>query len=116
MMCPECKRRLKADAAVCLCGWGSRASRHSDCFFAPQCTKHAQIYTDRYAKKGDFMNLCFACDERLHHEKSDKWCREHGLITTQQKIDFCRSMAKKMWPGVKFIPSRVPGEDDELAA
>lgn len=117
--CPDCGASLGRNAHKCRCGWVSAQSesrQHIDCFFAPHCVKPAQINTDRYQLKGNFQNLCLGCDEKLHHEKADAWCRSHGLISVQQKIDYCRSMAKKMFSGVRFVQDRVPGEDDELAA
>ena len=74
------------------------------------------ISTDRYQTKGYFQNFCIPCEQEQHAKKAEKWCTENGLITRQQRIDFCREQAKKMFRGVKFLPDRVPGEDDELAA
>lgn len=119
--CPDCGSTLGKNAHKCRCGWQSAASSapRVDCFFAPTCVHPALISTDRYQRKGQFQNLCVACDMRLHHEKAEKWCMEKGLVTTDQKIAFCREAAKKMFRGVRFDPmrkDRVPGEDDEVLA
>lgn len=122
--CPDCGSSLGKNAHKCRCGWTSSASQvgpHVDCFNAPYCTRPAQIKTDRYQAKGRFQNFCFVCEQKAHDEKAEKWCRESGLISTQQRIEFCRKMAKKWYPGLpaswgQRVVERVPGEDDELAA
>jgi hypothetical protein len=73
--CFSCGAPLGRGAYKCRCGWQATqtdVAKHIDCFFAPSCTKSARISTDRYGIRGQFMNLCLVCDERLHHEKSEK--------------------------------------------
>lgn len=78
------------------------------------------IRTDRYSgTKGNFQDFCIQCEQDQHDQNADKFCVEMGLLTTRQKIDFCRLMAKRMFPNLSFkaLPDdRVPGEDDEREA
>lgn len=62
------------------------------------------------------MNLCIHCEQKMHSEKSEKWCLENGLNTVEKRIAFCRAIAKKWWPSLPASwgkVERVPGEDDE---
>jgi hypothetical protein len=80
----------------------------TDCFFAPKCTRPAKLRTDRYTKPGDLQALCHECDARLHSERAEKWCAEHGLVTRDQRIAYCKSF--------RLPIAREPGEDDEVVA
>ena len=74
-----------------------------DCFNAPRCSRPALIRTDRYSgKKGTFQDFCVQCEQAEHSKNSQKFCEEMGLITTRQKIEFCRKMAKRMFPSLRF--------------
>jgi hypothetical protein len=118
--CLSCGAILGRGATKCRCGWTattSDAGVHLDCFNAPHCTKRALIRTDKYSgTKGRFQDFCLACEFAEHRKKSEKFCMDNGLISTQQKVDFCRAMAKKMFPGVTFCRQREPGDDDEQLA
>lgn len=84
-----------------------------ECAYGPSgCVRRAQI---RRKTPTGWANVCLVCDQRMHQEQTEKWCTENGLITTQQKIDYCRAQAKKMFRGVRF-DDREPGQDDERAA
>jgi hypothetical protein len=121
--CLSCGAPLGRGASKCRCGWKAaeiQVGGRLDCFNAPYCTKPGAIYTDRYSgTKGVWQNFCVGCEHKEHQKKSQKWCEEMGLITTRQKIDFCRAMAKKMFRGVQFgdmRSEREAGQDDEEIA
>lgn len=109
MKCPRCQRRLTFDATSCICGWGGPI--HGDaiaCHFAPEgCTRPARLRTNRYSLGGVQWPLCHQCDQRLHEEKAERWCAEHGLHTREQRIAYCLRMAGSM----KLPISREPGQD-----
>lgn len=104
--CLSCGAPLGRGATKCRCGWKATeisVGARMDCFNAPNCTRPAAIYTDRYSgTKGLFQNFCIQCEQEEHHKKAEEFCERMGLVTTQQKIDFCRQMAKRMFPGVRF--------------
>lgn len=77
----------------------AQPAKVTDCFFAPQCTRPARLRTDRYTKPGDFQALCRECDQRLHEEKAEAWCKAHGLITREQRIAYVRDGIRKMVRG-----------------
>mgnify|MGYP001319123664 CR=1 FL=1 len=135
--CPKCRRRLRPEAENCLCGWSAvaeKVSRHIDCAYAPACTE-AAVYV-RTTKVGT-RYLCVAHDLEEHSTRSQAWCLERGLETTEQKIAYVRKMlpqlgrktnyrgwmhnpkseiAKRMRDEVlaeRRLPVREPGEDDE---
>lgn len=71
----------------------AQPAKITDCFFAPRCMHPAKLRTDRYIKPGDFQALCQECDQRLHEERSERWCAEQGLHTREQRIAYCLTMA-----------------------
>lgn len=120
MMCPNCKRRLRADAEVCLCGWTSK----------PRVAQ-------RWITEGEQEKLS------AHTQRAEEWCRERGLDTTEKKISYVRrvqamlsrprtvadmrqwmdapksELAKKMADEVRAarrMPVREPWQDDEALA
>ena len=104
--CLSCGATLGRGATKCRCGWKATevsVGARLDCFNAPRCTRPGAIYTDRYSgTKGVWQNLCIHCEQIEHQKQSQEFCERMGLITTQQKIDFCRMMAKRMFRGVNF--------------
>lgn len=96
MMCPKCKRRLRAEAENCLCGWSAvaeKVSRHVDCAYAPSCTSPAIF--KRYTQSGP-VNLCEYHDTEEHTRRSEAWCLDRGLDSTEKKIQFCREQMKSL--------------------
>ena len=80
------------------------------------CPRPATI---RQKMQTGWANFCVECYKKKHQENSEKWCVENGLLTTEQKIEFCRATAKKWglrlprnWGQVE----REPGQDDEELA
>lgn len=135
--CPKCRRRLRAEAENCLCGWSAiaeRVERHLNCAYAPACTQSA-VYV-RQTPHGT-RYLCAFHDLEEHTIRAQAWCEDRGMDTTEKKIDYCREMMKqlgqkknpKAWMhnpksdlARKFrdellaerrLPVREPGEDDE---
>lgn len=60
-----------------------------------------------------WANLCEYHYVKAHTKRAEKWCADHGLHTRQQKIEYCRRIAKGLF---KPMVERVPGEDDEEKA
>lgn len=140
MICPKCKRRLRAEAENCLCGWSAvadKVSRHVDCAYAPSCTKPALIR--QYTPSGH-VNLCEAHALEEHTRRAEAWCLERGLDTTEKKIAYCREQMKNLlrpksladyrrwmdnpkselaakwaseFKGRRVVVEREPGQDDE---
>ncbi len=121
MMCPNCKRRLRADAEVCLCGWTSKPRENMQ----------------RWLTEGEQEKLS------SHTRRAEEGCLERGLDTTEKKIAYCRrvramlsrprtvadmrqwmdapksELARKMADEVRAarrMPVREAGEDWEEAA
>ena len=114
-LCPDCGSSLGINAYKCRCGWNAvmiTKAKSVDCFFAPGCTRPAQMRTDGYGTKGAYMTLCFECDDRLHTERAMKWCLYRGLDTTEKKIEYCRATFKKIVSRIGKI-EREAGQDDE---
>ena len=74
MMCPKCRRRLRADAEVCLCGWTSK----------PQEIEPRWISEQEAERNAE------------HQRRADQWCLDRGLDTTEKKIAYCRRAMKLM--------------------
>lgn len=69
----------------------------ADCAFAPMCPHKAIL---RQKEKTGWANLCLECYIRLHRERAEAWCKEHGLLTTADKIEYYRTMAKTLFQSV----------------
>jgi hypothetical protein len=97
VICAKCKRRLRADATNCICGWSSNSSRNEiiPCAYAP-CSAPAIC---RIFVRG-WINVCFD-----HYTSADF------------KRPVANSPVIEEWRKWKAERSeREPGQDDERAA
>lgn len=69
---------------------------YSPCAFEP-CNKNAEI---RMRKGNANVNVCRSHYDRLFGAYAKKWCADRGLLTTAEKIAFCKRIAGSM--GVKL--------------
>lgn len=57
-------------------------------------------------------NVCYpACYMELFKEDARRYCAEHGLDTTEKKIEHCRKLLTSFIKRQK-TPDREPGSDD----
>lgn len=139
MNCPRCRRKLRAEARNCLCGWSQAADSPvigPECAHAPQCTAPAIL---RLRTKTGWANFCYQHYIAFHTREAEAKCLDAGLETTAQRRAFCLTNGgrignrnKRAWmmkPASELaaewaaefaaatrIPERTPGEDDELIA
>ena len=57
-------------------------------------------------------NVCYGCYISLHRKDAARYCAEHGLDTTEKKIEHCRKLLGLFVERQKQ-PEREPGSDDE---
>lgn len=110
--CPDCGANLGRDAKKCRCGWKAAIELPR---LSVQCAyegcKTPAICREKL--ETGWANLCEAHMLKEHTKRAVKWCESQGLYTRDQKIEYCRKMAKKMGLNMKFPEPREPGCDDE---
>jgi len=113
--CPDCGSPIGVNVYRCRCGWMATnitKGPEVDCHFAPGCGRPARMRTDRFGVNGQITPLCYDCADRLQMQSAEKFCKEKGLDTTEQRIAYCRAMSKKFAARVSSL-DREPGQDDE---
>lgn len=132
MICTSCKRRLKADAVTCLCGWsatGSQAVRAVIACCVEMCPEGAicRIFT-----KTGWANVCrthYPTIERASYsvnspvmkaaraayEKSYDYRRRHGLekVAPSDRSALEAELAEVKRRMEAAAPQREPGQDDD---
>ena len=60
----------------------------------------------------------FVCEKHYYEviqKDADRYCEQHGLDTTEKKIQHCRDMMRGFVAKQKTLSKeRIPGEDDEF--
>lgn len=94
--CPDCSTPLNG-ADRCRCGWvmryaGVRASEVTRRCSTAGCPAVALVYSAK----------CENCTTRERQEKSAARCRELGLVTVEDKRNYCRRISKTFGSGITF--------------
>jgi hypothetical protein len=111
MICTKCKRRLKADATSCLCGWSENSAKNEfiPCAFSP-CAKKAicRIFTRGW------INVCF------DHYTSANFTRPipdspviKEVLEAFAKSRYMRRKSEIGAEAAKDELMREPGQDEE---
>ena len=118
--CPQCKSEI-GNATYCGCGWGKRGRNHEvpierRCACGYEGCPHDAMC--KIQTKTGWLNVCDDHYRIYHHAKAEAYCRERGLLTTEQKRAWLREEMRKLSDKMRpdyLKNSREPGDDEEAA-
>lgn len=115
-LCERCKRRIKADALSCVCGWSIAAvtedrGQHIQCCFSG-CPRSGIVKT--WTKTG-WAHVCFEDYGRLEYTPRPT---DNPHVRSVRAAYEKSNAFKRRQPGhiSEVLPERIPGEDDSMEA
>lgn len=116
MMCPKCRRRLRADAEVCLCGWASAASSSQQSGRA-ECAHFGCVQTAMIAQRtrSGWANLCLSHYEAHHTAEAQRKLALLGLDTREKQTAYWREQVEILRSGAKNYRTWAHRPKSELA-
>lgn len=95
--CPDCHGGLKPGAGRCVCGWVMPPAHQV-------VTPHV-VPCDECGKPGRRVGariICEACETEERHRASEAFCEAKGLKTREERIAFCKKLARSFGQGPRF--------------